>query len=209
MSEQTPADPNGPLMTAWKSYQETADYLNTLSWATKPQHTEGSLWAAFARGFAMATLRPRVGSGTDSSQRSELLNGQERSAILSPAPDGTLTGIPIEVREDFPKDAIGFEQGGKLVGGITNLAPDGTTRSTRERILEAARLAGYAKWRHYNELDEGDRTITLTAAREALLIAKERLGQRFTRITPHTTVAVNDELDHLLADLSAPSEDDK
>ena len=51
MSEQTPADPNGPLMQAWLKYQNTADYLNALSWATNPAHTEGSLWAAFEQGF--------------------------------------------------------------------------------------------------------------------------------------------------------------
>ena len=50
--EMTPADPNSPLMRAWTAYTQSADYLNTLSWATKPEHTEGSLWAAFERGFA-------------------------------------------------------------------------------------------------------------------------------------------------------------
>ena len=51
----TPADPNGPLMQAWTAYQQTDDYQNTLKWATKPEHTEGSLWAAFMTGFEMAS----------------------------------------------------------------------------------------------------------------------------------------------------------
>jgi len=38
-------------------------------------------------------------------------------------PQPTFMGIPVELREDFPKDAIAFEQGGRFVGGITNLAP--------------------------------------------------------------------------------------
>ena len=52
----TPADPTGPLMQAWTRYKETADYLNTLSWATRPEHTEGSLWAAFEAGFASGSF---------------------------------------------------------------------------------------------------------------------------------------------------------
>ncbi len=63
MPNMTPADPNGPLMQAWNIYKETADYLNTLSWATKLEHTEGSLWAAFERGFAAAQIEsdaPRI-----------------------------------------------------------------------------------------------------------------------------------------------------
>jgi len=60
MPTMTPADPNGPLMLAWKRYTETADYLNTLSWATKLEHTEGSLWAAFEQGFVAGTGEMRA-----------------------------------------------------------------------------------------------------------------------------------------------------
>lgn len=40
---------NEPVMIAWKAYQQTDDYANTLSWAGK--HCVGELWAAFSQGF--------------------------------------------------------------------------------------------------------------------------------------------------------------
>lgn len=42
---------DAPLMIAWEAYKATEDYANTKRWATKPEHTEGSLWAAFMAGF--------------------------------------------------------------------------------------------------------------------------------------------------------------
>lgn len=38
-------------MIAWEAYKATEGYANTKRWATKPEHTEGSLWAAFEAGF--------------------------------------------------------------------------------------------------------------------------------------------------------------
>ena len=55
MSAMTPADPNSPLMQAWRRYQESPDFFNTLTSARKVETTEGCLWAAFARGFRAAT----------------------------------------------------------------------------------------------------------------------------------------------------------
>jgi hypothetical protein len=40
-----------PLMVAWKAYEQTADYRNTRKWALQDQHVDGSLWAAFMRGW--------------------------------------------------------------------------------------------------------------------------------------------------------------
>jgi hypothetical protein len=42
---------NHPLMKAWNAYKASPEYANTLGWASQPQHTEGSLWAAFERGY--------------------------------------------------------------------------------------------------------------------------------------------------------------
>jgi hypothetical protein len=44
-------------MVAWTEYTKTDDFANSKRWAVHPQHMEGSLWAAFAKGFAMATER--------------------------------------------------------------------------------------------------------------------------------------------------------
>ncbi|MGU3387217.1 hypothetical protein ACLBYG_22095 [Methylobacterium sp. D53M] len=46
-----------PLMIAWKAYTATGDYENTKGWCVGP-HAEGSLWAAFERGFMAASVMP-------------------------------------------------------------------------------------------------------------------------------------------------------
>ena len=52
---QVPAD--HPLMKAWKAYEQTEEFANTKKWATHPEHVQGSLWAAFLRGWMVATER--------------------------------------------------------------------------------------------------------------------------------------------------------
>ena len=47
----TPCDPNSPLMLAWELYRKSSEYENSASWARLAHHTEGSLWAAFERGW--------------------------------------------------------------------------------------------------------------------------------------------------------------
>lgn len=49
--------PNEPVMVAWDEYKKTEDYANSKRWAAHREHTEGSLWAAFAEGFRLATER--------------------------------------------------------------------------------------------------------------------------------------------------------
>lgn len=49
-----PVCADAPLMVAWTAYSATDEFANTKRWATKPDHTVGSLWAAFAAGFAAA-----------------------------------------------------------------------------------------------------------------------------------------------------------
>jgi hypothetical protein len=53
----TKAPDDHPLMIAWKAYTATGDYENTKDWAYR-LHIEGSLWAAFERGFMAASVMP-------------------------------------------------------------------------------------------------------------------------------------------------------
>lgn len=54
---KTKVPDNHPLMIAWKAYTATGDYENTKGWCIGP-HAEGSLWAAFERGFMAASVMP-------------------------------------------------------------------------------------------------------------------------------------------------------
>ena len=45
---------NDPRMVAWRAYRKTAEYANTKHWAGNEDHVDGSLWAAFVRGFEAA-----------------------------------------------------------------------------------------------------------------------------------------------------------
>jgi hypothetical protein len=53
----TPYPPDDPVMVAWKAYKASEEFANTRRWATNPEHTDGSLWAAFRAGFDAATER--------------------------------------------------------------------------------------------------------------------------------------------------------
>lgn len=55
MSAQSPLPANDPRVIAWNTYKAGEEYENTKRWARHPEHTEGSLWAAFIAGFAAAT----------------------------------------------------------------------------------------------------------------------------------------------------------
>lgn len=46
-----PVPADHPLMIAWKAYEATPEYENTARWVVKPEHTKGSLWAAFVAGW--------------------------------------------------------------------------------------------------------------------------------------------------------------
>ena len=88
MSAQQPAPQNSELMKAWKEYQETEDFKNSLFLATtttvvrqerveelglvdpeanqadprqREQYAKGSLWAAFSKGFEAAGGKVRFG----------------------------------------------------------------------------------------------------------------------------------------------------
>lgn len=51
---QTAVPLDHPLMRAWEAYKRTPEFQNTKNWATDPNHVDGSLWAAFARGYYSA-----------------------------------------------------------------------------------------------------------------------------------------------------------
>ncbi len=45
-----------------------------------------------------------------------------------------ILGIPVEVREDLPKDVVGLESGGVLVGGIRSVASEGGPRCQKRFV---------------------------------------------------------------------------
>lgn len=48
---QTQLPKDHPMMIAWEAYKETADFENTRKWVNHPEHSIGSLWAAFTAGY--------------------------------------------------------------------------------------------------------------------------------------------------------------
>lgn len=48
-----------PVMKAWKAYQQTEEYRNTMLWAG--QSNKGQIWAAFIEGWRRAggEIRPQ------------------------------------------------------------------------------------------------------------------------------------------------------
>lgn len=55
--------PDDPLMIAWEIYRQTQEFDNTKRWAVEGEHVEGSLWAAFERGFRAAPPSERAAVG--------------------------------------------------------------------------------------------------------------------------------------------------
>lgn len=54
-NEQTPVPAQHPMMVAWTTYSEGDEYANSARWAVQPEHTEGSLWAAFCAGWSASS----------------------------------------------------------------------------------------------------------------------------------------------------------
>ena len=50
-------DRESPLWKAWLQYKEEDSFENTRRWARDPNHTEGSLWAAFHAGWIAGCKR--------------------------------------------------------------------------------------------------------------------------------------------------------
>ena len=45
------------LRIEWEKYIKTEDYTNTKKWARFKEHIDGSLWAAFTKGFEINEIR--------------------------------------------------------------------------------------------------------------------------------------------------------
>lgn len=44
-----------PMMIAWERYSGGSEYANSARWAAEPEHTKGSMWAAFVAGWSART----------------------------------------------------------------------------------------------------------------------------------------------------------
>ena len=53
--------PDEPVMVAWREYQRSDDFANSLDWASRTKATTeivtGALWSAFLHGYRMAVER--------------------------------------------------------------------------------------------------------------------------------------------------------
>jgi len=65
MNATTPVSKDSPLWLAWEAYTATEEYANTKRWAVVPEHAEGSLWAAFERGFAARPVSAQIAGKAD------------------------------------------------------------------------------------------------------------------------------------------------
>jgi len=62
MSTEQALPPGNPMLVAFEQYRATEEYQSAHRWAQVPEHTQGALWAAFVRGWLVATsLVPRFG----------------------------------------------------------------------------------------------------------------------------------------------------
>lgn len=81
MTEQTPVPAQHPMMIAWEAYSNGPEYQNSAHWAVRPEHTKGSMWAAFVAGWRAATRRPpeeqRQSPGSDGAYRLQYDAGWE------------------------------------------------------------------------------------------------------------------------------------
>lgn len=57
MNTMTKLPDDHPLMRAWLEHRGSAEFNNSKSWAAKPEHLQGSLWALFMAGWNSATER--------------------------------------------------------------------------------------------------------------------------------------------------------
>ncbi len=47
----TAVDPTSSLWLSWLEYKRSQDFETTKHWAQYPMHVQGSLWAAYMRGY--------------------------------------------------------------------------------------------------------------------------------------------------------------
>lgn len=87
MPTMTPCPANDPLMVAWSEYKNSEEYANTKRWAAKPEHADGSLWAAFEAGFRAATeraagLHEQVDSASDAERLAKVPGAGAMGAVI-------------------------------------------------------------------------------------------------------------------------------
>ena len=51
MDAQAEVPKTHPMRAAWDGYMKDEEYANTRKWAAHEQHVDGSLWAAFCKGW--------------------------------------------------------------------------------------------------------------------------------------------------------------
>lgn len=92
MPVMAPVPKDHPLMKAWEEYIACEEFANSQSWAKKgPEYVEGSLWAAFARGFNAATER--------AASLHEQINPASDSERLDKVPGAGAMGAVVEYRD--------------------------------------------------------------------------------------------------------------
>lgn len=57
----SPVPNDHPLKLAWEQFRSTEEFSNSRQWASKDEHLDGSLWAAFVAGWYRAGGEPANG----------------------------------------------------------------------------------------------------------------------------------------------------
>jgi hypothetical protein len=78
-------------MVAWTAYKQTDDYANTRHWVKQEEAVDGSLWAAFERGWRLATER--------AGRLHEQINPASDDERLANVPGAGAMGAVIEYRD--------------------------------------------------------------------------------------------------------------
>jgi len=95
MSEITaPVSQGSPLWLAWEAYAATEEYANTKRWAVVPEHAEGSLWAAFERGFAARQSPAPIAGKAEMPDQGCKLPPDGWYCSLEPGHDGPCAALP-------------------------------------------------------------------------------------------------------------------
>ena len=51
---------DAPVMVAWSQYKKSDDYGNSRKWAVLQEHTDGSMWASFYKGFLAGVVASMI-----------------------------------------------------------------------------------------------------------------------------------------------------
>lgn len=102
MPDETPIAFDHPMKLAWDKYKGTDEYANTRRWALHEAHVDGSLWAAFNKGWmAHAAAAPGKDSGALRSAMTTTQNRGECGCVR--CQQRRAAAIPDESPEFFRK----------------------------------------------------------------------------------------------------------